>query len=153
MSILQRISYKRIIVHCSIFFLLTLIIISPELVFSLRESSIKEILVNFVLIELFLLIPFIFFYKNLTIYYFLIAIYCSLTPILFLPVILINEKISPEIIIAALNSNFQEINELLGWKLLLLFALMIVFFSGAFYLTKFLPKKTTFKTGLRASME
>lgn len=143
---LRTFFHKRILIYTAIFFLIIFLIISPVFPFLIKDISFKEVLLNFAFIGLFLLIPTIIFHKKLTVYYFLIAIYCSLTPALFLPLLLTGEQISPEIIITTIHSNFREINELLGWNLLLLLVSMILFFIAVFYLTKFLPKKIETKT-------
>ena len=152
MHFLQNLFTKKTAVYLVIFFLLAIIIISPEIIFKIRENSLDQLFINISLIGSLLLVPFIFFYKKLSIYYILISIYCSLIPVLFLPLVFINERLSPEIIVATLNSNIREIEELLGWKLLLLMALMIASFYAVFYLTKLLPKKVGFNIGLSASV-
>ena len=152
MNILEKLSSKKNIIYTAILFLFTLIIISPQIFFSIRDPSSATPGLNFLLTTSFLLVPLFVFYKNLKIYYFFIALYCSLTPILLLPTIMVNERISPEIISTAFHSNPHEIYELFGWKLLLLLVLIIVFFLGAWYLTTFLPKRIDFRTGIIMSI-
>ncbi len=140
--------YKKNLISVSILMLLSLILLSPEIFFLIKAGQIGNLIINFLLILSFILIPTVFFYKKLPVYYLLIIAFCSITPIFFLPLLLLNQRADGEMIELAINSNFREIRELLGWNILTLIILICSLFTLIYKLTKALPAKIHLKKSI-----
>jgi glucan phosphoethanolaminetransferase (alkaline phosphatase superfamily) len=99
-----------------------------------------------------LLVPVALFFYNLRIYYYILALIAAFTPLALLPVLLINSVPNVEMLGLVLETNYNEVTELLGWWLLLLLLLFVVlFFAGFVWLSKKLPKRLPLKTALLIS--
>ncbi len=117
---------KKHLIYYSILFIVSLLILSPQMPFLIGKSLLKNFL-NVLLIQSFIVMPFLLFCRNLRIFYFLLALYCSIIPVLFLPFLIVHESINPEIMVSVFTSTFREVYELLGVKLILLFVCCCAF--------------------------
>ncbi len=143
--------HKRYLIYYGILFILSLLILSPQIPF-LSDKSLLQIILNLLLIQCFIVIPLFIFCRKLKAYYFLIAFYCCITPILFLPFLIVHENINPEIMNSVFNSTFREAYELLGYKLILLLVCCCGFFYFTWRLTKRLPAVISFRKAVLISV-
>lgn len=140
-------------VYMLVFVVISFIILSPEIYFLVKKDPDNSLIKNIFLVQAFLLIPVGIFFKNLRIYYFLLAVFSSFLPLLFLPLLFLRQAVNADYLILALQSNTREIYELLGVSHLLLLAVAIVFcFWVMWRLCKLLPRKINSKMALSFSV-
>lgn len=133
-------------------FLLTLLIFLPDVVYFLKNGVYNYLLIGMLVVPMLFLIPTVLFSFNLNIYYYILAIIAALTPIALLPVLLINSQPNSEMLGLMLDTNYHEVIELLGWRLILIVLLMVLFFIVFLKITRKLPKKISWKKGILVSL-
>ena len=143
-------SFKKYATYYSILFILSVVILAPQIPFLYTEGILK-ISINLLLIQSFLLIPCILFFRKLKVYYILLSLYCSIIPVLFLPFLIVHESINPELMVSVFSSTFREVYELLGLRLLLLVLCCAVFFYAIRRLTNPFPATISFKKAIALS--
>lgn len=99
-----------------------------------------------------LFIPVVIFCRNLKIYYWILAIVVAFTPIMLFSVLYMNIQVNAEMVGLVLDTNTDELKELLGWKIILVIGGMIFFGWLFIKLSSKLPSKISWKTGLVISL-
>lgn len=135
--------YKLLAASLFVIFLIYL----PDAVYFLKNSVVNYLVIGFVIVSIFLFLPVVIFYRRLRIYYILLSIVAALTPISILPVLLINSQANTEMIGLMMGTNWQEVKELLGWKVFLLTAACILCFFLCKRILYTLPKQISFQQG------
>jgi glucan phosphoethanolaminetransferase (alkaline phosphatase superfamily) len=145
-------NFKKLIFFYFIVSLLTLLVLTPDLVFFFKNKVYNYAISGFFIVQALLFIPVVLFSRRLKIYYWILAIIVSLTPIMLVPVFLINIQVNAEMVGLVMDTNFSETKELLGWKIILV-AIASFFFGWLFIkLSKKLPSKIRYKHGLIISL-
>ncbi len=124
----------------------------PDLVFFIKNGVINYAVTGIFIVQALLFIPVVFFSRNLKIYYWILAIIVSLTPIMLFSVFYMNIQVNAEMVGLVLDTNKDELMELLGWKIILAIA-GIIFFGWLFLkVSSKLPPKISWKTGIVISL-
>lgn len=146
MKYFNAVSIKKLAILGLLLFILTLLIFLPDFVFLFRNKVYNYLLIGLVVVPVLLLIPTVLFFWNLRVYYFILALVSAFTPLTILPVLLINSQPNTEMLGLVLDTNYHEVEELMGWKLFILPVLMILFFLLFLKVSSKLPKKLSLKT-------
>ncbi len=125
---------------------ITVLIFLPDVVFFLKNGVYNYAVSGFVVVQLLALMPVVLFYYNLRIYYLIAALICSIIPLALLPVLLINSQVNAEMAGLLLDTNYKEATELLGWRVFVVAAMIVLNFLLVIWLGRRLPKKLNFKT-------
>ncbi|HUP13689.1 MAG TPA: hypothetical protein VM187_15815 [Niastella sp.] len=131
----------------SILLVLTILLFLPDLFFFLKNGIYDYAFTGLVIVAMLLMVPVVLFARRLRIYYYILSFFACLTPIMLLPVLLVNSLPNAEMLGLVLETNYHEVTELLGWKLVLLPILMVVFFVLFLRITRLLPQKIAYKKG------
>lgn len=126
-------NYKGLLMVVIAAILISAAILSPDIIF-LAHAKASDLVLNFTLVILVLLIPIILFHNRLKIYYVLVSLMVSLTPFLLLPALLIQHKMDYSMLHLALQSNMTEILELLSWKIVGLLICAVLLFQLCYHL-------------------
>lgn len=132
--------------------LLSLLIFLPDAVYFLKNGVYNYLFIGMLVVPLLLLTPTVLFSLNLRIYYYILAAVSMLTPIALLPVLLINSQPNSEMLGLMLDTNYHEVTELLGWRILLVVVIMLAFLIGFIKLSRKLPRRISLKSGLIISL-
>lgn len=144
--------YRRLLKFCVLILLLSSLIFLPDIYYLLKNRVYNYLLIGFVIVPLLLLTPTAFFLGRIKIYYFILALISSFTPIALLPVLLINSQVNSEMLGLVLDTNYHEAVELLGWRLILIPFLMILFFIIFIKLSRKLPQRINIRHGFIISI-
>lgn len=128
-----------------ILFVLNLLIFLPDAVYLFKNKVFNYLLIGFIISPLLLTIPTVLFFWNMRVYYYILALISAFTPIALLPVFLINSQPNTEMLGLILDTNYHEVTELMGWRLIPLILLCIVFFVVFVLISKKLPGTLSFK--------
>lgn len=128
--------------------ILILLIYLPDAVFFVKNNVVNYLVIGVVVVGLMLLLPVFAFSGHLRIYYFLISFVVGLSPVSILPVLLINSQPNTEMLGLLLDTNPQEVLELLGFKLLIVLLMCVVMFWITYRICKLLPSNISYKKGL-----
>lgn len=134
----------------ALFFVIFLIYL-PDAAYFIKNSVVNYLVIGFIIVSVFLFLPVVFFYRRLRIYYILLSVVAALTPVSVLPVLLINSQANTEMIGLMMDTNWQEVKELLGWKIFLLIGACILCFFLCKKILYTLPKQLSFKQGAAIS--
>lgn len=146
-SLIKRLAYYYLIIT-----LLTVLILAPDLVFFIKNRVLNYAISGIFIVQALLFIPVVLFSRNLRIYYWILAIIVALTPVMLFSVFYMNIQVNAEMVGLVLDTNKDELMELLGWKIILAIA-GIIFFGWLFLnISSQLPKKISWKTGLIVSL-
>lgn len=143
---------KKLLFYYLIISLLTILVLFPDLVFFVKNDVINYAVSGFLIVQVLLFIPVFFFSRFLKIYYWILAILVSFTPIMLFSVFYMNIQVNAEMVGLVLDTNKDEVKELLGWKIILV--LLAMFFFGWLFLklSSKLPSKISWKHGLIISL-
>ena len=147
----DRITLKKAAKIYIIISIITVLIFLPDVVFFMKNKVFNYAISGFVIVQLLALMPVVLFYYNLKIYYYIVAALCCIIPLAILPVLLINSQVNAEMVGLMLDTNYKEATELLGWRIFLVAAMMVLCFLLVIWLSKRLPQKTKPKTALLIS--
>ncbi|RZM04637.1 MAG: hypothetical protein EOO88_55895, partial [Pedobacter sp.] len=143
----RKIAFTYLIISC-----LTLLVLMPDLVFFFKNKVFNYAFSGFFIVQALLLIPVVIFSRRLKIYYWILAVIVSLIPVMLFPVFYMNIQVNAEMVGLVLDTNKDEMMELLGWKIILVIIAM-VFFGWLFLkLSSRLPQKISWKQGLVISL-
>ena len=146
-NLIKRLAYYYLIIT-----LLTVLILLPDLVFFIKNKVLNYAISGIFIVQALLFIPIILFCRNLKIYYWILAIVVALTPVMLFSVFYMNIQVNAEMVGLVLDTNKDELMELLGWKIILAIA-GIIFFGWLFLkISSKLPQKISWKTGLIVSL-
>ena len=132
--------------------LITLLVVTPDLVFLLKNRVYNYAFASLVVVFLLLLIPVVLFSRRLKIYYGILSIIIALTPIMLLPIFFMNIQVNTEMVGLVLETHTDEVWELLGYKIIFLVAGMLLFGWGSYQLSKQLPSQIRWKHGLMVTI-
>lgn len=148
----KKLNFKQAAYHYLIITLLTILILLPDLVFFIKNRVLNYAVSGIFIVQALLFIPVVFFSRNLKIYYWILAIIVSLAPVMLFSVFYMNIQVNAEMVGLVLDTNKDELMELLGWKIVLAIA-GIIFFGWLFLkISSKLPSKISWKTGLFISL-
>ncbi|HSC52297.1 MAG TPA: phosphoethanolamine transferase [Phnomibacter sp.] len=122
-----------------------LLIYSPDAAYFLRNGVFNYLVIGFVVVTIFLCIPVVLFARRMKWYYLLLSFIAALSPIGIFPVLLINSQANTEMIGLLMDTNWQEVKELLGWRILLLILSCALFFYVSKKLLYRLPAQLSYK--------
>jgi glucan phosphoethanolaminetransferase (alkaline phosphatase superfamily) len=143
---------KAIAKNYLIISLLTLLVLAPDLVFFIQNKVYNYAISGFFIVQALLLIPVVLFSRGLKIYYWILAILVSLTPIMLVPVFYMKIQVNAEMVGLVMDTNKREVLELMGWKMLIIIFAMIAFAWLFLKLSTRLPEKISWKQGLMLSL-
>ncbi len=147
-----RLNFKKIAYYYLVVTLLTILLLLPDLVFFIKNGVLNYAFTGILIVQALLFIPVVIFSKNLKIYYWILAIIVSLTPIMLFSVFYMNIQVNAEMVGIVLDTSKEELVELLGWKIVFTIA-GIIFFGWLFLkISSRLPSKISWKTGLIISL-
>ncbi|MEP6584510.1 MAG: hypothetical protein ABJA90_09590, partial [Ginsengibacter sp.] len=148
----KKFDFKQVAYYYLIITILTILILLPDLVFFVKNKVFNYAISGIFITQALLFIPVVIFSRNLKIYYWILAIIVSLTPIMLFSVFYMNIQVNAEMVGLVLDTNKDELTELLGWKIILAIA-GVVFFGWLFIkISKNLPSKISWKNGLYISL-
>ncbi|MEO8109716.1 MAG: phosphoethanolamine transferase [Ginsengibacter sp.] len=148
----KRINFKRLAFYYSIILLLTILVLLPDLVFFIKNRVFNYAISGILIVQALLFIPVVIFCRNLKIYYWILAIIVAFTPIMLFSVLYMNIQVNAEMVGLVLDTNTDELKELLGWKIILVIGGMFFFGWLFIKLSSKLPSKISWKTGLFISL-
>ncbi len=145
-------NYKKLLFYYLIVSLLTILVLLPDLVFFVKNDVINYAVSGFLIVQVLLFIPVFLFSRILKVYYWILAILVSFTPIMLFSVFYMNIQVNAEMVGLVLDTNMDEVKELLGWKIILV--VLAMFFFGWLFLklASKLPSKISWKHGLIISL-
>ncbi len=147
-----KIDFKRLAFYYLIITLLTILILLPDLVFFIKNRVYNYAISGIFIVQALLFIPVVLFSQKLKIYYWILAIIVAFTPVMLFSVYYMNIQVNAEMVGLVLDTNKDELMELLGWKIIFAIAGMILFGWIFIKLSSKLPAKISWKTGLFVSL-
>lgn len=145
-------NWRKLIVYYFIILLLTALVLFPDLVFFAKNGVINYAVSGILIVQFLLFIPVFVFCRNLKIYYWILGILVALAPLMLFSVFYMNIQVNAEMVGLVLDTNFDEVKELLGWKIVLLIISMIAFCWVFIKLSSYLPSRISWKKGLVISL-
>lgn len=144
--------FRKLLFYYLIISLLTLLVLFPDMIFFAKNKVYNYAFSGFFIVQALLFIPVVLFCRNLKIYYWILAIIVSLTPIMLFPVFYMNIQVNAEMVGLVLDTNKDELMELLGWKIILVILSMVLFGWIFIKLSSRLPSKISWKQGIIISL-
>ncbi len=114
----KKFNFKQAAYYYLIITILTILILLPDLVFFVKNKVFNYAISGIFIAQALLFIPVVIFSRNLKIYYWILAIIVSLTPIMLFSVIYMNIQVNAEMVGLVLDTNKDELTESLGWKII-----------------------------------
>lgn len=148
----SKVNLRRLLFYYFIFSLLTILVILPDLFFFFKNSVVNYAVSGFFIVQLLLLIPVLIFFRNLRVYYWILAFIVAFIPVMLLSVLYMNIQVNAEMIGLVLDTNVSETMELLGWRIFLLVGIMALSVWVFIKLAYRLPKRLSFKEALVVSL-
>ncbi|MBS1738492.1 MAG: sulfatase-like hydrolase/transferase [Bacteroidetes bacterium] len=143
---------KKLLFYYLIISLLTILVLFPDLVFFVKNDVVNYAISGFLIVQVLLFIPVFFFSRFLKVYYWILAILVSFTPIMLISVFYMNIQVNAEMMGLVMDTNIEEVKELLGWKIVLVILAMIFCAWLFLKLASRLPSKIGWKHGLIISL-
>lgn len=151
-SLLSKINFKKLLFWYLIIVLVTILLLLPDLVFLVKNKVYNYAITGIFIVQLLLFVPVFLFSRILKVYYWLIAFVVAFAPIMLLSVFYMNIQVNAEMVGLVLDTNKDEVTELLGWKILFIILAMVFLAWLVIKLTSYLPQKISWKKGLLVSL-
>lgn len=145
-------NWRKLLFYYLIIIVLTVLVLFPDLVFFVRNNVVNYAISGILIVQLLLFVPVFFFSRILKVYYWILAILVALTPVMLFSVFYMNIQVNAEMVGLVLDTNPEEVKELLGWKIILVVLAMIVFCWVFVKLSSRLPSRISWKKGLVISL-
>ncbi len=142
---------KNVVFYILAAFIILLLLASPNIVYLYFQNAYSAIFISLSVIAAVFIIPIVFFYKNIKVYFYLIAIIALFAPLALMPPILFNLELNTDILTLVVNTNYHEAKELIQPYIFSFSIFFISFLLIYFFCVTKLPSKISFKTAILLS--